>query len=72
MGGLSDIIVTALVQVWTGGRDVVFVLVVLMGEYKSVVLSMEEVGEIESIRTVLTRPLPRLPVTEPTTPPTVP
>lgn len=46
MGGLSDIIVTALVQVWTGGRDVVFVLVVLMGEYKSVVLSMqEEVGD---------------------------
>lgn len=72
MGGLSDIIVTTLVQVWTGGRDVVFVLVVLMGEYKSVVLSMQEVGEIESIRTVLTRPLPRLPVTEPTTPPTVP
>lgn len=73
MGGLSDIIVTTLVQVWTGGRDVVFVLVVLMGEYKSVVLSVqEEVGEIESIRTVLTRPLPRLPVTEPTTPPTVP
>lgn len=29
-------------------------------------------GEIGSIRTVLTRPLPRLPVTEPTTPPTVP